>query len=346
MDDVNIGNNDLVLVSTQKLIFIRDVITKIGFSSKEVFKDFCFSDNYQNQLNNTASIATVKSVYENILGLNIQAAGLEIGQHISTKHYGLYGCTMLCRETFEDTLLYCIKYHDLTTRTTEIYIDTSPDGNPMFCCKDLLEQPNLLLFNLELHICIHLALFREFLGDPTFTPVRVYLEYTKPEYFSLYQDFFGCPVLFEQSFTGIEFTKEQFTLELPKHNPLAIPVLMKSCDVELQAYLKDNVLLQRVYHWVSENVHNQLLAEDLASFLCLTPRTLRRKLTSYETSFSKICTEIKCKFSKRYCIETTLSFDDIAISVGFNETANFRRAFKTWTGLTPSEYKKKHQINK
>ena len=32
---------------------------------------------------------------------------------------------------------------------------------------------------------------------------------------------------------------------------------------------------------------------------------------------------------------------DLALSCGFNNTANFNRAFKKCMGMTPSEYKKK-----
>jgi len=343
MGKIESKSGDSTQVSSQKLLFIANVLEQMEISSKEVFGRFFPTEINENQVNNAVTLEAVKEIYRNILAVNIPGIGLKIGQEISTKYYGLYGCTMLCRETLEDTLYYAIKYHYLTTRTTEMYVDVTDQGNHIFGCKDILAQPDLHQFNLELQVSIHMTLIRESLDDETLTPIKVYIEYPEPAHSELYQEFFGCPILFNQSFTGLEFTKEQFALKLPKHNPLAIPILMKSCDEELQVFLKENVLLQQVYNWISENIHNQLLSDDLADFLCITPRTLRRKLSSYNTSFSKICTEVKCKFAKQYCAETALSFDDIAISIGFSDTANFRRAFKLWTEQTPTEYRKQYQ---
>lgn len=333
--------SNFIKVSSQKLFFIISALEQLGIDHSNVFDRELIAS--IKELKKTVSLVDIEKVYRNVLALNIQGLGLEIGKRISAKYYGLFGCTMLCRETCEEALHYAVKYHHLTTRTVRIYFDEVPSGNTVFCCEDILGQPDLYEFNLELQVSIHITLFREFCGDENLSPVNVYMESPEPENADAYKELFKCPVLFDQSFTGLEFTDEQIKLELPKHNPLAIPLLLKGCDEEMKAYLKDNELLQSVYNWVSENIHNQLLAEDLAASLCLTPRTLRRKLLSYDTSFSKICSEIKCQFAKDYCAETKLSFDDIALSIGFTETANFRKAFKQWTNYTPTEYRKSFQ---
>jgi len=37
-------------------------------------------------------------------------------------------------------------------------------------------------------------------------------------------------------------------------------------------------------------------------------------------------------------MNTSLSIDEIAERVGFSEAANFRKAFRRWTGLSPTQY--------
>jgi AraC-like DNA-binding protein len=34
-----------------------------------------------------------------------------------------------------------------------------------------------------------------------------------------------------------------------------------------------------------------------------------------------------------------MTSEDIAVSLGFSDAANFRRAFRRWTGRTPSEFR-------
>ena len=48
------------------------------------------------------------------------------------------------------------------------------------------------------------------------------------------------------------------------------------------------------------------------------------------------------KLAHKYVCETSLSMDDIATSLGFSDTANFRRAFKHWTNKGPTQYRKEH----
>jgi AraC-like DNA-binding protein len=62
--------------------------------------------------------------------------------------------------------------------------------------------------------------------------------------------------------------------------------------------------------------------EELANKLNMTSRTLRRKLTIN-------------LFEQR-----NLTIADIGLKIGFNDAATFSRAFKQWTGVPPSAYRK------
>ena len=45
------------------------------------------------------------------------------------------------------------------------------------------------------------------------------------------------------------------------------------------------------------------------------------------------------RLSKDYLSSTGLSAQEIAELLGFTEASNFRRAFKSWSGLTPDEFR-------
>jgi AraC-like DNA-binding protein len=344
MQDSEKRSFNLTHISAQKLILIVNVLTELGISPDKVLGEVSLRDPITKAARSTLRIEEIINVYKNLSALNIPAMGLQIGQKTSTRYYGLYGCTLLSRETLEDGYHFAIKYHSLATRTTRLYTKTTSEGGYLFGCEDILGLPELKAFNLDFQMAINLTLTREMVEDADFSPAKVYLEYPEPPDAQLYQRFFNCPILYNQSFSALEFTKEQFTQPLSKRNPLAILLLMKTCDDELQIILKDNILLHKVYNWVSENIHRDLLSEELAEYLFLTTRTLRRHLAEHKTSFSQICTEVKCKFSKQYIVETQLSIDDIGDSLGFSDGANFRRAFKSWTHKTPTEYRKQYQI--
>lgn len=72
----------------------------------------------------------------------------------------------------------------------------------------------------------------------------------------------------------------------------------------------------------------------------MSPRTLRRKLLAEGTSFHEIHTAVRQQAAIELLQDPDLSLEDIAHRLGFSDSANFRHAFKKWTGRTTSEYRR------
>jgi AraC-like DNA-binding protein len=70
-----------------------------------------------------------------------------------------------------------------------------------------------------------------------------------------------------------------------------------------------------------------------------TARTLRRQLALQGTSFRALVDELRAQIAVKYLRETGMTNDDIAAALGFSDAANFRHAFRRWTGASPSAFK-------
>jgi len=81
--------------------------------------------------------------------------------------------------------------------------------------------------------------------------------------------------------------------------------------------------------------------EDVASVLCMSRRTLQRKLSEENTTFQQQLNATRLLLAKNYLANGHRSSDDIASLLGYEDTTSFLRAFNTWTGMTVSEYKAK-----
>jgi AraC-like DNA-binding protein len=71
-----------------------------------------------------------------------------------------------------------------------------------------------------------------------------------------------------------------------------------------------------------------------------TTRTLRRQLQQQGTSFRKVVDELRTQVAVKYLRDTVMTNDDIATAMGFSDPANFRHAFRRWTGKTPGEFRR------
>ena len=50
--------------------------------------------------------------------------------------------------------------------------------------------------------------------------------------------------------------------------------------------------------------------------------------------------EIRKNMAKKYLSDINMSIDEITYILGFSETSAYLRAFKSWTGITPTQFRK------
>ena len=79
--------------------------------------------------------------------------------------------------------------------------------------------------------------------------------------------------------------------------------------------------------------------DDVCRALGLSRRTLQRKLKEENTSFQQQLNHTRELLTKNYLRNTTLSAEDIAYLLGYQDLNSFYRAFSLWTGKSISEYK-------
>ena len=79
---------------------------------------------------------------------------------------------------------------------------------------------------------------------------------------------------------------------------------------------------------------------QVAARLFLSTRTLRRRLEDAQTSYQEIVGETRRDLAVGYLTHTSLSTGAIAEVLGYSDTANFRQAFKRWTGESPQRYRR------
>lgn len=74
---------------------------------------------------------------------------------------------------------------------------------------------------------------------------------------------------------------------------------------------------------------------------CANSRTSPRRLSQRDTSFHDILDDTRKQLACAYVQQATHSITEVAFMLGFTDTSNFARAFKRWTGVAPSEFRRK-----
>lgn len=86
--------------------------------------------------------------------------------------------------------------------------------------------------------------------------------------------------------------------------------------------------------------HAPLSIGHVAEELNLSKRTLQRRLQQQDVNFAELRDQVRFHYSIDYLIKQHQSIDSISASLDFSDRTSFTNAFKRWTGLSPSTFRK------
>ena len=78
--------------------------------------------------------------------------------------------------------------------------------------------------------------------------------------------------------------------------------------------------------------------EDYSALLGMSARSLQRALRQEETSFTKLVEEVQQELAREY-LARGHTIQECCWMLSFSEPRAFHRAFKRWTGMTPSQWR-------
>ncbi|MCK9504018.1 MAG: AraC family transcriptional regulator [Porticoccaceae bacterium] len=154
-----------------------------------------------------------------------------------------------------------------------------------------------------------------------------------------YNDYFHCPVIFSAHQNAFYFDAATLddalpggNYELMMYNETLISKILSGTDLK---DIKVAVAAKIPYLLNVGACSKKALADSLG----LSMRNLDQKLLNAGTNYQLILDDIRRDLAQRYLKTTNYSVTQISYLLGFNDSANFTRGFKKWTGASPSEYR-------
>lgn len=81
-----------------------------------------------------------------------------------------------------------------------------------------------------------------------------------------------------------------------------------------------------------------LTGEKMSSICGMNYRVLMRLLSFEGTNLTKISNDLKCEIAIEALTDNQNTVSEIAYRLGYSDPTSFARAFKKWTGLSPTKY--------
>ena len=148
-----------------------------------------------------------------------------------------------------------------------------------------------------------------------------------------WESVFECPVHFSADRCTLTLSAHELDYALPSANSTVhdfCEYLVSRTEVSDQ---KTSVRVRRVLEEVLSR--GEPSREEIASRLCLSSRSLSRRLASEGTSFAVLVNEVRRDFAELYLKRDEFNLNEISCALGFCDPSNFYRACKRWFGRTP-----------
>jgi len=173
-------------------------------------------------------------------------------------------------------------------------------------------------------------------------PIVVTLRRPTPVDPSPYPAFFACPIQFGATCDTILLSRHAADKLLPTSNRELAATFDAILTKQLLELGRGN-LVARCATWLLQELTSGEPSEaELARALGMSNRTLQRKLGELGQSYRGILEKTRYELALRYLEDAGKTVTDITFLLGFSEQSAFTRAFKRWSGKSPTSYREVH----
>ena len=171
-------------------------------------------------------------------------------------------------------------------------------------------------------------------------PEAVYFRHSEVTDPGRYEAYFGCPVIFEAPFDGVELDRSLTDLPLASADPGLNQMMEKEAASLMADYDAGSNLLNAVrsqaYRLLADGEPS---VEAVAERLGMAPRTLQSRLRRQHVSFQEVLDRLRQTLAELYLRDPRLSLTEIALLLGFSEQSSFTRAFRRWRDISPARFR-------
>lgn len=174
-----------------------------------------------------------------------------------------------------------------------------------------------------------------------FRLMRVEFSQPRPVDISEHERIFECPVRFDAATCQMVISRAVWDTPRTGINPALFSILDTHARMLLDQLPSPDDIAGRVREAIDSELRggNPQL-KSIAGRLAMSPRTLQRRLRDQGVPFNNVLDAMRFRAAKSYLAKGDVAAAEVAYLLGFAEQSSFNRAFKRWSGQTPTEYRR------
>ena len=315
---------------------VAQALERRGIDSRRVFADAGIGDAAKNDPLMRLPVDTITRMYRaSVEATGDPYFGLQVANVVGPATLHALGYGLLASSTLTDYCARVQRYFGLVSQAARVEIE--PRGDAV--CFSTVPVAGVCSETQDMWLGLMFRMMRQLFVDEL-PLVGAELPHPMPAAGDApYVEFFGAPVRFDC---------RGATLVLPRrimHIPLqgACPELAQLNDNLAATYLakldRADVVANVRARIVELLPSGECSKTRVAAALYMSPTTLQQRLLERATSFHELLNDIRRELACSYLPQSGVSVTEITFLLGFTDVSNFTRAFKRWTGTSPTQFR-------
>ncbi|CBL46170.1 Transcriptional regulator, AraC family [gamma proteobacterium HdN1] len=335
---------DRYCVSTTYAKMLADMVCVRGFALDELLRGTGIDEAALQRVEDRVPAQGMLRLIRNALQLTQEPAlGLLFGFQLKLSAHGFLGYAALSSETLGDALVLAVKYFKIRFGLLDVQLR-------MFEDVALLDvEPTLPLYEaepfiMEAFMAGFAVMALNLLGQIP-SEISTSWRMVRPQHGSGWLQYLPeGQVRYGANANQIRIPIRLLSQKLGLSDPNSRKLAEEQCKRELSMLEENESIIARVRHIIISEGQRFPKLDVVAEKCFMSGRTFKRRLQQLGTSFQEILDDIRKDQAIDYLRHTNKPIDEIAALLGYNDPSNFGRAFKRWTGKTPSQYRHQQEI--
>jgi len=259
--------------------------------------------------------------------------GFEVGMELKASNFHAVGYACLGSASLREALERMVRYQRLLSTAADAALERLGETTVF-----LVHGGKLTHRGLDAFFCALLQICRD-VSHADFAPLQVQMVREVPTCADQVADFMKCEITYGADDNTIVFSSATLDEPLPRTNPAMALASEQVAQQYLARMDKSDTVSNARRLLISHLPDGEPSRRRLAEALHMSERTLARRLSEAEYTFTALVDEIRQHLATDYLRQSHFSVTDVAFLLGFSDQSNFARAFKRWTGKSPSDFR-------
>ncbi len=151
---------------------------------------------------------------------------------------------------------------------------------------------------------------------------------------------FGAAVRFDQPENAVVYPSAALAAGMLSADPALLDVFESDARRRLEQLKSHGAVSARVQTILGARLKGELPSlASIASELAMSERAIQRSLSEERTSYREIVDDVRKGLALAHLSRPGATAADVAFLLGFSEPSAFTRAFRRWTGSSPTQFR-------